>query len=164
VPTFLKITHARIAARTAKQIEPAPCLAAREDGAGGLALAHVGGFAPDQEVVARRREEIDHLSVFAEPSFVLYTSRNDHDVARGADPLFAAEAEFHLALEHPSDLLICVIVRLDMDPRPRCSTTWPAVSGESEHDAAWLQSASCSSRMLCDWLLLDVFVDNSDCP
>jgi hypothetical protein len=46
---------------------------------------------------------------------VLGTSRNDHDVALAADPLFAAEAEFHLALEHPHDLLIGVTVRLDMD-------------------------------------------------
>jgi hypothetical protein len=37
---------------------------------------------------------------------VLRTSRNDHDVARAADPLFGAEAELHLALEHPNDLLI----------------------------------------------------------
>jgi len=45
--TVLKMTHARIAARTAEQIERAPCLAAREDGAGCLALAHVGGFAAE---------------------------------------------------------------------------------------------------------------------
>ena len=58
----------------------------------------------------------DHLGVFVEPSLVLLrTSRNDHDVARAADPLFGAEAELHLALEHPNDLLICVPVRLDMD-------------------------------------------------
>ena len=45
--------------------------------------------APDSEVVARRCEEIDHLSV-AEPGLVLCSSRND--VARAADPLFAIEA------------------------------------------------------------------------
>src|SRR6266566_2315491 len=44
------------------------------------ALAHVGGFAAEQEVVARRREEIDHFTVFAEPSLVLRTSRNNHNV------------------------------------------------------------------------------------
>jgi len=49
---------------------------------------------------------------------MLRTSRNDHDVAGAADPLFAAEAELHLSLEHPHDLLICVIVRLDMDAGP----------------------------------------------
>ena len=49
---------------------------------------------------------------------MLRTSWNDHDVARAADPLFAAEAELHLALEHPNDLLICVTVRLDMDAGP----------------------------------------------
>ena len=51
---------------------------------GGSALAHIGGFAAQQEVVARRREEIDHLAVFAEPSLVLRTSWNDHDVAPAA--------------------------------------------------------------------------------
>jgi hypothetical protein len=51
-------------------------------------------------------------------AFVLCTSRNDDDVALAADPLFATEAELHLALEHPHDLLICVTVRLDMDAGP----------------------------------------------
>ena len=68
--------------------------------------------------VARRREEIDHLGVFAEPCLVLRTSRNDHDVALTSDLLFAADAKFHLALEHPHDLLIWVNVRLDMDAGP----------------------------------------------
>jgi len=77
------MTHARIAARTAEQIERAPSLTAREDGAGCLALAHVVGL-------ARRREEIDYLGVFAEPCLVIGTSRNDHDIARAADPLFAS--------------------------------------------------------------------------
>ena len=61
----------------------------------------------------------DHLGVFVEPSLVLLrTSRNDQDVARAADPLFGAEVELHLTLEHPNDLLICVTVRLDMDAGP----------------------------------------------
>src|SRR6266566_8574082 len=85
---------------------------------GGSALAHIGGFAAQQEVVARRREEIDHFAVFAKPSLVLRTYRNDHDVAGAADSLFAAEAELQLAFEHPHDLLICVTVRLDMDAGP----------------------------------------------
>jgi hypothetical protein len=43
----------------------------------------------------------EHLGVFVEPSLVLLrTSRIDHDVG----PLFGAEAELHLALEHPNDL------------------------------------------------------------
>jgi hypothetical protein len=36
----------------------------------------------------------------------------------GPHPLLAAEAEIHLALEQPHDLLICVAVRLDMDTAP----------------------------------------------
>src|SRR5215813_7170965 len=97
-----------------------------------LAVAHVGGFAANQEIVARRREEINHLGVFAEPCLVLRTSRNDHDVALAADPLFAAEAELHLALEHPHDLFICVTVRLDMDAGPDAPPyDHPLVAGEN---------------------------------
>jgi SAM-dependent methyltransferase len=85
-----------------------------------------------QEVVARRREEINHLGVFAEPCLVLRTSRNDHNLTLAADPLFAAEAELHFALEHPRDLLICVTVRLDMDASPDAPPyDHPLVTGEN---------------------------------
>src|SRR5262249_5609598 len=103
-----------------------------EHGPSFSAFAHVGGFAAEQEVVAWRSEEIDHLGVFAEPCLVLGASRNDHDVAGAADPLFAAEAELHLALEHPHDLLICVTVRLDIDARPDAPPDdHPLVAGEN---------------------------------
>src|SRR5262249_1535814 len=98
----------------------------------GSAFAHVGGFAADEEVVTRRREEIDHLSVFAEPCLVLRTSRNDHDVAGAADPLFAAQMELPLALEHPRDLLIGVPVRLNMDAGPDAPPyEHPLITGEN---------------------------------
>jgi hypothetical protein len=42
---------------------------------------------------SRRREEIDHLGVFAEPCLMLRTSWNDHDVALAADPLFGGKAD-----------------------------------------------------------------------
>src|SRR5215472_17966545 len=97
-----------------------------------LAFAHVGRFAAEQEVVARRREEVDYLGVFAEPCLVLRTSRNDDDVTLAADPLFAAEAELHAALEHPHDLLVCVTVRLDMHPGPDAPPyDHPLVAGEN---------------------------------
>jgi len=71
----------------------------------------------EPEIAALDDGAVDHLGVFVEPSLVLLrTSRNDHDVARAADPLFGAEAELYLALEHPNDLLICVTVRLDAGP------------------------------------------------
>src|SRR6266511_783323 len=99
---------------------------------GTSAFAHIGGFAAEQEVLARRREEIAHLAVFAEPSLVLRTSRNDHDVTWAADPLFAAEAEFHFALEHPHDLLICVTVRLNVDAGAYAPpSAHPLVAGEN---------------------------------
>jgi len=116
----------------ARQIERAACLAASEDGAGCLAPAHVGGFAAEEEVVARRSEEIDHLGVFAESCLVLCTSRHDDDVTLAADPLFAAEAELHFALEHPRDRLIWATVRLDMDASPDTPPcNHPLVAGEN---------------------------------
>ena len=52
----------------------------------------------EPEIAALHDGAVDHLGVFVEPSLVLLrTSRNDHDVARAADPLFGAEAEIHLA-------------------------------------------------------------------
>src|SRR5205809_1338162 len=89
---------------------------------GCFGFAYVGGFATEQEVLARWSEEIDHLGVFPEPSLVLRAARNDHNVARAADPLFAAEPELHAALEHPDNLLACVAVRFNMNALPRCST------------------------------------------
>ena len=64
----------------------------------GLAFTHVGGFAAEQEVVARRREKIDYLGVFAEPCFVLRACWNDHDIAAHTDSLLIAEAELILPL------------------------------------------------------------------
>lgn len=73
----------------------------------------------EPDIAALHDGAVDHLGVFVEPSLVLVrTSRIDHDVARAADPLFGAEAELHLALEHPHDLFICVTVRLDMGAGP----------------------------------------------
>jgi hypothetical protein len=53
-------------------------------------------------------------------------------VAWAADPLFVAEAELHLAFEHPYDLLICMTVRLDMDAGPNAPPNdHPLVAGEN---------------------------------
>jgi hypothetical protein len=70
----------------------------------------------EPEIAALDDGAVDHLGVFAEPSLVLRrTSRNDHDVARAADPLFGAEAELYLALE-PICSFAC-----------RCGSTWTPV-------------------------------------
>jgi hypothetical protein len=58
----------------------------------------------EPEIAALDDGAVDHLGVFVEPSLVLLrTSRIDHDIARAADPLFGAEAELHLALDHPNE-------------------------------------------------------------
>ena len=65
----------------------------------------------EPEIAALYDGAVDHLGVFVKRRLVLLrTSRIDHDVARAAASLFGVEAKFHLALEHPNDLLISVTV------------------------------------------------------
>jgi len=52
----------------------------------------------------------DHLRVLGKPRFVLDAARNQAQVAGTTDPLVAAEAKLHLALEHPEDLLVRMLV------------------------------------------------------
>ena len=60
-------------------------------------FAHIGGFATDQEIVARRRKEIDHFSIFAKPCLMFRATRNDHDIALAADSMFGAKVELSVA-------------------------------------------------------------------
>src|SRR6516225_4616790 len=82
------------------------------------AFAHVGGLPPSRKSSRGGAKKSitsvssrNHASCSVPPGMTT-TSHLP------ADPLFAAEAEFHLAFEHPHDLLICVTVRLDMDAGP----------------------------------------------
>ena len=59
----------------------------------------------EPEIAALHDGAVDHLGVIVEPSLVLLRSR-------AADALFGAEAELHLALEHPNDLPICLTVAM----------------------------------------------------
>jgi hypothetical protein len=49
-----------------------------------LTFAYIMEFTARQEIVARRCEEIHHLSVFSEPCLVLEAGWNDRDVPRAA--------------------------------------------------------------------------------
>jgi hypothetical protein len=70
-------------------------------------------------------------------------TRNDHDIALAADPMFGAKAELHLALKHPHDLFIWVTVRLDMDTGSNAPPhNHPLVAGKN---AAPDLSLICSS-------------------
>ena len=71
------------------------------------------------------------IPVFVEPCLVLRTSRNDDDVARAADPLFAPEAELHLALRGFVLLRDCAARH---GPRPRYSTIRPSLGRPRECD------------------------------
>src|SRR5262245_47798677 len=79
-------------------------------------LAHIGRQAAGQEVLARRREHVDHLGVLEHPALVLDPARDHRNVARHADAPLAAEPEFHLALEHPEHLLVRMLVGGRMRP------------------------------------------------
>jgi hypothetical protein len=92
-----------------------PRRSARERLRGALAVTHVTGLAAGQEVVPRRREEIDYFGVLSEPSFMFHPSRDNEDVTFVTDAPIAAESELHRAREHPYNLLVWMIMRLHMD-------------------------------------------------
>src|SRR5206468_4981296 len=74
-------------------------------GCAASALLHVRGRAgARKEVLAWRREDVDHLRVLEEPRLVLDAARHDGDVARPADLALGAEAEVHPPRDHPEHL------------------------------------------------------------
>ena len=83
----------------------------------GLSREEAAGVADDPEEISRLAFEVLE-TVWAPQWFTAATAcKANHHVALAADRLFGAEAE-HLAVERPNDRLICVTVRLDMDPGP----------------------------------------------
>ena len=65
---------------------PACALSVR-DGATCSAFAHVGGFAAEEEVVARRCEEIDHLGVVAQAQSVIATMNSSRNNCTSPPPI-----------------------------------------------------------------------------
>ena len=63
----------------------------------------------EPEIAALHDGAVDHLGVFV-GLVLLRTFRLTVSSPGPQNPLFGAEAELHLALEHPNDLLICVTV------------------------------------------------------
>src|SRR5262245_14925848 len=63
------------------------------DGRSGL--PHVGGDLRREEILAGRREHVDHLGVLGKPRLVLQTAGDQAEIPRTTNPLVPAEAELH---------------------------------------------------------------------
>src|SRR6516165_6675852 len=82
-----------------------------------LRRTHIRRRAPGEKIFPRRREDVHDLGVFGEKTFVLGAAGNDCDIARVHRTLLVADAEIHLALEHPNDLLVRMLMRARMRAR-----------------------------------------------
>src|SRR5262249_5190917 len=70
-------------------------------------IPHVRGRAgARQEVLARRREDVDDLGVLRKPRLVLDAARNDAEIARPARATLGAQSKVHAARDHPEHLLV----------------------------------------------------------
>src|SRR6516165_3415030 len=87
-----------------------------------LRCAHVRGCSPSQEVLARRREDVNYLGIFGKETFVLCVAGNNCYIARSHRPPLVSDPKIHPPLEHPDNLLVSVFVwsgtcaRLDLPP------------------------------------------------
>src|SRR5437879_3496694 len=76
-----------------------------------LRLLHIRRRAgTGEEVLARRREDVDDLRVFDKPGLVLDAAGDDAKIAGSARAALAAEAEVHSSRDHPEHLLVRVAV------------------------------------------------------
>src|ERR1700719_1139620 len=87
-----------------------------------LLYTHVRGCSPSQEVLTRRREDVDYLCIFGKETFVLCVARNNCYIARTHRVLLVSDPKIHPSLEHPDNLLVRVpmrsgtCARLDLPP------------------------------------------------
>src|SRR5215471_5158739 len=82
-----------------------------------LRRTHIRRRTPSEKIFPRWREDVHDLGVFGEKAFVLGAAGNDCDIARDHRTPLVAHAEIHLALEHPNDLLVRVLMRAGMRAR-----------------------------------------------
>ena len=68
--------------------------------------AHVGRHIACEKILARRRKDINDLGILWKDSFVLGVAGYHRNVARDHRLSVISDAEIHLALEHPNDLLM----------------------------------------------------------
>src|SRR5215470_16673704 len=79
--------------------------------------AHIRRRSPSEKILARWREDVHDLGVFGEKTFVLDVAGNNCDIPREHRTPLVADAEVHLALEHPNDLLVRMLMRTSLRAR-----------------------------------------------
>src|SRR5262245_19138681 len=72
---------------------------------------------PRRENLHAGREDVHDLGVFGEKTFVLDVAGNNRNIAPDHRTPFVADAEIHLALEHPNDLLVRMPMRAGVRAR-----------------------------------------------
>src|SRR5262245_23350849 len=82
-----------------------------------LRRTHIRRRTPSEKIFTRWREDVHDLGVFGEKTFVLDVAGNNGNIAPDHRTPLVAEAEIHLALEHPNDLLVRMMMRTSMRPR-----------------------------------------------
>jgi hypothetical protein len=83
-------------------------------------IPHVGRRAAHEKIFARWCEYVHDFDVVAAPSFVLNAAGDHRHVAAIHHPPLIADAEFHLAVQKPDDLLVRMRMRRGMRPGRRC--------------------------------------------
>src|SRR5947209_4785567 len=78
---------------------------------------HIRRRTPGEKIFTRWREDVHDLGVFGEKTFVLDVAGNNCNIAPDHRTPLAADAEIHLALEHPNDLLVRMLMRTGMRAR-----------------------------------------------
>src|SRR5262245_66569523 len=86
-----------------------------------LRRTHIRRRTPSEKIFTRWREDVHDLGVFGEKTFVLDVAGNNGNIAPDHRTPLVAEAEIHLAIEHPNDLL----VRMMIESRMRTSHDFP---------------------------------------
>src|SRR5262245_37124072 len=78
---------------------------------------HIRRRTPSEKMFTWWREDVHDLGVFGEETFVLGVAGNNCNIARDHRTPRVADAEIHLALEHPNDLLVRMLMRAGMRAR-----------------------------------------------
>src|SRR5262249_24540117 len=111
-------------------------------------LSHVRRDLGREEVLAGRREDVDHLRVFVEPRFVLDAARDHAEIACTTHALLGPETEFHPARQHHEDLLVRVAMRRSVSARfidHQTIISWSPTRTRREILSATFSSGRCLS-------------------
>src|SRR5262249_18416407 len=82
-----------------------------------LRRTHIRRRTPSEKIFTRGGEDAHDLGVLGKKPFVLDVAGNNGNIAPDHRTPLVAEAKIHLALEHPNDLLVRMLMRTSMRPR-----------------------------------------------